>query len=153
MRESTLLVAAAGFALACSLCCAAQEKGYWRAASHTAAAITSDITISNDNISIDFFRFPLAQIRTLGPAEVSAVFDADANGSESGTLYRLSVPASMRFLHHNTLCGSEDTQWMAAYVTGRTLQVAFFSGSDSPVFTFDAISKSPDLCGTFSYAR
>ena len=41
---------------------------------------------------------------------------------------------------------------MATYVTGHTLNVAFFSGDDMPVFTFDAISKTTDLCGTFAYA-
>ncbi|MEI9968411.1 MAG: hypothetical protein WDM87_07220 [Terracidiphilus sp.] len=42
---------------------------------------------------------------------------------------------------------------MATYVTGHTLNVAFFSGDDMPVFTFDTISKSTDLCGTFGYER
>jgi hypothetical protein len=38
-------------------------------------------------------------------------------------------------------------------VSGRTLQAAFFSGPEAPVFTLDALGKSTDLCGTFSYAR
>jgi hypothetical protein len=42
---------------------------------------------------------------------------------------------------------------MATYATGRNLQVAFFSGDDMPEFTFDAISKTSALCGTFTYAR
>ena len=92
-------------------------------------------------------------IRTLKPVEVSAVFDADVSAGINGMLYRLKVPAGQRFLHKNTLCGDEDTQWMATYVTGHTLEVAFFSGDDMPVFTFDAISKSPALCGTFAYSR
>jgi hypothetical protein len=58
-----------------------------------------------------------------------------------------------RFLHKNTLCGTQDTQWMAAYVAGKSLQVAFFSGDDAPVFTFDAIAHSPNLCGTYIYVR
>jgi hypothetical protein len=53
----------------------------------------------------------------------------------------------------NTLCGGEETQWMATYVTGRTLKVAFFSGDDMPVFTFDAMQNTTTLCGTYAYGR
>jgi hypothetical protein len=132
---------------------AAQDQGGWYAASTNATSITGDIAIGKDRVSIDFISYPLASIRTLKPVEVSAVFDADVNAGISGMLYRLRVPAAQRFLHKNSLCGGEDTQWMATYVTGHTLEVAFFSGDDMPVFTFDAISKSTDLCGTFAYSR
>ena len=40
---------------------------------------------------------------------------------------------------------------MATYVSGNTLQVAFFSGSAAPVFTMDALAHSTDLCGTYTY--
>jgi hypothetical protein len=131
----------------------AQDQGAWHAASTTATTITSDIAISKERLTIDFLTYPLAPIRTLKPVEVSAVFDADVNAGINGMLYRLNIPGGQRFLHKNTLCGGENTQWMATYVTGHTLEVAFFSGDDMPVFTFDAISKSTDLCGTFAYAR
>ena len=98
-------------------------------------------------MTIDFLTFPLAPIRTLKPVEVSAVFDADVNAGISGMLYRMNVPGGQRFVHKNTLCGGEDTQWMATYVTGHTLKVAFFSGDDMPVFTFDAISKTTACAG------
>ncbi len=58
-----------------------------------------------------------------------------------------------KFLNKNSLCGGEDTQWMVTYASGKSLQLAFFSGQEAPVFTFDAISKSTNLCGTFSYAK
>ena len=131
----------------------AQDGGYWRSASKTANAITGDITISSARLTIDFSSFPLASIRKLKPVEVSAIFDADVNAGIEGALYRIHVPAERRFLHKNTLCGSEETQWMATYVTGRTLEVAFFSGDNAPVFTYEAISNSTALCGTFTYAR
>jgi len=140
-------------ALACAVSCAAQDKGYWRAASNTAESITGDIALSNSKVTIDFSGFPLVAVRALKPAEVSAVFDADVNANPSGALYRVSIPATKRFLHHNTLCGDEDTDWMATFVSGKELQVAFFSGSDSPVFTMDAISHSTALCGTYFYSR
>ena len=147
----------AGVVLACALACAAQanaqEEGFWRAASSAAASVTGDIAISDAKVTIDYWVFPATPIRSLKPVEVSAVFDADVNAGINGDLYRLRVPPDKRFLHHNTLCGSAETQWMATYVTGRTLRVAFFSGDDMPVFTFDTISNSTTLCGTYTYAR
>ena len=131
----------------------AQDGGAWIAASTNATSITNNIAISKDRLSIDYLTFPLAPIRTLKPVEVSAVFDADVNAGISGTLYKLRIPANTRFLHKSSLCGDQDTQWMATYVTGHTLKVAFFSGDDMPVFTFDAISNSTALCGTFAYSR
>ncbi len=131
----------------------AQEKGYWRAASSTAISITGDITISDAKVTINFASFPVAQIRKLEAAEVSAVFDADVNGGGSGNLYRLNISGARRFLRHNTLCGTEDVQWMVTYVVNKDLQVAFFSGSSQPVFQFDALRNSTSLCGTFTYAR
>jgi len=141
--------------LACALHSAAQkqDRGYWQAASNTAASVTGNITISETKLSINFKGFTIAPIRSLKPEEVSAVFDADVNTAGAGALYRLNVPAAQRFLHKNTLCGTEDTEWMVTYVAGKTLEVAFFSGEVEPVFTFDAIAHSPDLCGTYSYAR
>lgn len=139
--------------LTCCLSLSAQDRGYWNAASTTAKAITGDISIGGNKVAIDFSSFTLAPIRTLGPAEVAAAFDADVNAGGNGQLYRLNVPADKRFLHHNTLCGTEDTQWMATYVSGRDLQVAFFSGENAPVLSVDALANSTSLCGTFTYAR
>jgi hypothetical protein len=149
--KRTLLLAA--LALICIVPAFAQDKGYWRADNQTAKSITGDITIGDARITMNFLSWPLAQIRALKPVEISAVFDADSNVAQAGNLYRLNVAASQRFLHKNTLCGTEDTQWMATYIEGRTLHVAFFSGSNMPVFTFEAISKSTDLCGAFAYTR
>ncbi len=145
----------AAFTLA-FLCClsgAAQDNGYWRAASTNARAITGDISIGGDKVFIDFLAFRIAQARTLGPAEVAAAFDADVNAGGNGVLYHLNIPPDRRFLHHNTLCGADETQWMATYVSGRTLQVAFFSGQNPPVITIDALQNSTSLCGTFTYSR
>ncbi|HEY6490037.1 MAG: hypothetical protein WCC26_07220 [Terracidiphilus sp.] len=152
MKTCTFLPAAL-LVLASSLIATAQDKGYWRAASRTASSITGDVALSDSKLTIDFFVFPLVQARTLQPAEVSAAFDADINAGATGVLYHVTVPAARRFLHHNTLCGTEDTQWMATYVSGRNLQIAFFSGAEAPVFTLDAIADSTSLCGTFTYGR
>jgi hypothetical protein len=81
------------------------------------------------------------------------VFPSEGAAGGSGNLYRLRIPGDKRFLHKNTLCGSEDTQWMATYVVGHALHLAFFSGQKMPVFTTDAIANTTDLCGTFYYVR
>lgn len=153
IRKQLMLLAAMGLLAACCVKGAAQDQGYWRAASSTAASITGDIAISKAKVQINFSSFPLAEIRRLNPTEVSAAFDADVHTGIEGTLYRLNIPANKQFLHRNTLCGEENTQWMATYVSGRTMQVAFFSGEAEPVFTFAAISNSAALCGAYTYAR
>jgi len=153
MKYERLLCAIVGSVLVCGVSARAQEKGMWRAASSTAQSITGDIALSDEKISINFMGFVIAQIRHLEPGEVSAVFDADSSAGGSGNLYRLNIPGAKKFMHHNTLCGTEDTQWMATYVAGRTLKLAFFSGPNVPEFTLNAIANSTDLCGTFSYVR
>ena len=142
-----------GLLMASCLAGTAQEKGNWRAASATAVSITGDITISDAKVTMNFASFPVAQIRKLEAAEIGAVFDADVNASGSANLYRLNIPGSRRFLRHNTLCGTEDVQWMITYVLNKDLRVAFFSGSSEPVLQFDSLRNSTSLCGTFSYAR
>jgi hypothetical protein len=137
--------------LACSVPLAAQEKGEWSAASSNAKAITGDIGIYDNKITIALLNFPLAQIRELKPEELTAAFDADPGGA--GHLYRLGIAATQRFLKKNTLCGTEGVEWMATYVTGKSLHVAFFSNPKPPVFTFESLNNSPDLCGAFVYAR
>ena len=140
---------------ACSLSCflpaLAQEAGYWRAASTTAKHITGDVALSDEKISINFSTYWIAQIRALTPAELSAAFGADAPGS--GNLYRLSIPSDKKLLHKGTLCGGEDTQWLATYSTGRALQLAFFSTSKMPVLTTEALTNNSNLCGVFGYSR
>lgn len=152
MKNRKLLRASFACILACSLPGLAQEIGDWRPASETARSVTGDLSFSEEKLIIDFSSFTIAQIRALTPAEINAAFDGAPPGG-TGNLYRLSIPASRRFLHHNTLCGSDETQWMATYVAGRTLQLAFFSGPKMPVFTPDALDSSPNLCGTYSYTR
>ena len=150
--------AAAVLALTLSLPLIAQERGSWSPASKTAQAITGDITFSDSRMTINFFTLTIAEIRPLTPSEISAAFDtAESTGTATtGHLYRLSIPGDKRFLHKNTLCGSDETQWMATYVSGKSgkqLQIAFFSNATPPVFTIEALRDSPNLCGTFSYAR
>jgi hypothetical protein len=153
MRLRTLRRAITGSLLIYCLTVAAQEKGNWRAASNTARSITGDVALSDEKISINFSIFTMVRVRSLDKAELSAAFDADSNAEGSGSLYRLNIPAAKKFLRKNSLCGDEDSQWMATYVSGRSLQLAFFSGEQTPIFTLDAIGNSTALCGTFSYVK
>jgi hypothetical protein len=145
--------ALASFLLLCTLTLTAQEKGTWRPTSNTARSITGDVTLSDEKITINFSGFTMARIRTLENAEISAAFDADNDAPGTGSLYRLNIPGTKKFLNKNTLCGNEDTQWVVTYVSGRSLHLAFFSGQKAPVLTRDALSNSSDLCGTFLYAK
>lgn len=131
---------------------AAQEDGPWRAASTNARAITGDVVFSPMKISINFTSFTIAQIRLLKTEEVLALFNPDSPIG-GGNIFRVEIPADKRFLHHNTLCGSESTQWIVTYGQGRSLQIAFFSGATPPVLTVDALNDAPNLCGIFSYVR
>ena len=132
----------------------AQEKGYWRAASSTAKAITGDVSLGDEKLIINaFYSTTMSRARTLEAAEISSVFDADSSAGGTGSLYRLNIPAEKKFQHKNTLCGAENVHWMVAYAQGNGLQLAFFSGEKVPVFTFDAIHNSTDVCGTFTYVR
>ncbi|MDE3201040.1 MAG: hypothetical protein KGN79_08970 [Acidobacteriota bacterium] len=130
-----------------------QVQGYWQAASDTTASITGDISFGKSKLTINFVSFPLAEIRDLKPAEVSSVFDVDLNAGGIGTLFRINIPASQRFLHKNTLCGTEDTQWLVTFAQGKVLHAAFFSGPEAPVLTFDAMQNSSTHCATFLYVR
>lgn len=150
IRVSFFLLA---FALASAASAAAQDRGNWMAASGNANKITGNISIRESKLTISLLTYPIALIRNLQPAEVAAVFDADANSAGNGALYRLKIPADQRFLNKNTLCGSEQTQWMATWVSGKTLSVAFFSGDDAPLMSFEALQKSTDLCGTYTFVR
>ena len=151
MKRFSGFVAVAVFG--CVLALAAQEQGAWRAASKTARGVTGDIGFSGEKISINFASFPVAQIRELQPAEIAALFASDGTAGGSGNLFRTSIPANKKFLSKNTLCGSEETQWIASYVAGKQLQLAFFSGASMPVFTAEAMGSSANLCGTYTYGR
>ena len=152
MKLSKLLAVALALTAALP---AQQIRGTWRAASKTAQSITGDVAISLEKIQIGFTIFPISQIRPLTPAEVKAAFDLEGNVDPTGLghLYKVNISASQKFIRKNSLCGGETTEWMVAYIEGRTLHIAFFSGAKPPTFTPEAIATSTDLCGTYTYSR
>ena len=153
MNKGILVILVLSLAVAWPGTGRAQDKGYWRASSTQANKITGDIVISDGRLTINFTGYTLALIHKLSPAEMGAAFDGDTNAPGAGNLYRLNIPADKRFSHKNTLCGSEQTEWMATYATGRTLDVVFFSGGDMPVLSGEALSNSSNVCGRFTYER
>jgi hypothetical protein len=151
MKKITLL--GAGLLGACSLLASAQDKGFWHATSSNAIAITGDIVISEDKFSLNLSAFTTAEIRKLEPVEASALFNVESSAPGGGFLYRMNVPATKKFVHKNTLCGNDDTQWMATWLAGRDMHIAFFSGGKTPEMTPDALANSTDVCGLFLYGR
>ena len=139
--------------VSCTVASSAQEKGTWRPVSTTARGITGDVAFSETKIAVNFSGFTIAQIRSLTPSEIKAVFDLDGAAVGSGNLYRTSIPAEKRFLNKNTLCGSDETQWVATFVQGHNLELAFFSGASMPTLTPEAVANTTNLCGTFAYVR
>jgi hypothetical protein len=131
----------------------AQDKGFWNPQGSSARSITGDIAIAETKLQIQYVTFPMGQIRALKPEEAGALFDADVTAPGGGFLYRVAVAADRRFLHKNTLCGTDTVQWMVTWVQGRTLSVAFFSSTNPPVLTMDALGNSTDRCGIFTYSR
>lgn len=130
-----------------------QDAGYWRALSQTARSITGDLALSADRLTINFVPFTISRVRALEPSELSAAFNPDPGTTGTASLYRVDISGTRKFLHKNTLCGSEDTTWMATYASGRTLQIAFFSGGKPPVLTMEGMNNASDLCGIFTYTR
>lgn len=150
---TTRRLAALACLLTCSLACA-QEKGYWRAASKTAASTTGDLAFRETKVTINFTSFTIAQLLTVSPAQANAVFsELPASAPGSGNLYALDIAGSQQFLHRNTLCGADDTRYMLTFVSGKTLSVAFFSGAAMPKLTPEAIASTTNLCGTYTYVR
>jgi hypothetical protein len=132
---------------------AQQERGTWRPVSKTAKSITGDLIITDERLSMNFLTFPMAEIRVLKPEEVLAAFDTSDASAGVGHLFRLSIPGDRKFLHKNSLCGTEETQWMATYVSGKGMGIIFFSNAFVPVFTTEALQNNVNLCGTFSYEK
>jgi hypothetical protein len=130
-----------------------RDKGNWRAESQTARSITGDVAFTSTKIAINFSGYWIAQIRTLQPAEASAVFNVDADAAGSGNLYRLSIPGDKKFLHKSTLCGGEDVQWVVTYVEGHRLELALYSGTKMPEMTPEGVAGATNLCGVFGYVN
>jgi hypothetical protein len=157
MKARLLLALAAALFAAVPPAATAQAKtpdmGYWVPVNSSARTITGELALFPTRLTLNLINFPVAPIHALTPAEIRAVFPGETPDS-GGNLYRVRIPAAQRFLNHNTLCGTDQAEWLVTTLINRQLYVAFFSGTEMPVFTPEALEKSSDLhCGTFSYSR
>ena len=145
-------IAACLLAFSLAAAALAQDGGLWRASSQAARTITGDIAFTDHNITINFLTFTMVRVRALTTDEVLGAFP-DGGRQGAGSLYRMDISGDRKFLHKNTLCGDENVEWMAAYISGRSLTVIFFSGQKPPVLTLDGMNNATDICGTYTYVR
>lgn len=131
----------------------AQEAGLWRATSTNAKAITGDLGFGENKLILNFLQFPVSQIRPLTTDELLSVFNPDNPAAAVGHLYKLQISGDQKFLHKNSLCGSDTVEWMATAIIGRELRIAMFSGSPVPALTLDSMNNGANLCGTYTYTR
>lgn len=153
MKMASFALLGASLGLFCSSAIDAQESGNWRPASTTSKGVTGEIAFTETKIILNFSGYTVAQIRALEPAEIQSIFIGSSGQPGTGNLFRTEIPGDKRFLHKNTLCGAEEVQWIASFVSGHTLQLAMFSGATMPKFTPEAIANTPSLCGTYGYVR
>jgi hypothetical protein len=146
-------LAAALLFLSAGIAVLAQESGYWYPSSQSAADVTGPVELKANRITIEFVKIPMVQVRALTPDEALAVFDVESAVAGSGALYHLKVPAATTFVSKNTLCGHDDTGWMATWASGKVLKISFFSGEKAPVLNFVALNNSAERCGTYTYVR
>lgn len=146
-RIAALALTFAAFALP------AQEAGLWRASSTNAKSITGDIGFGENKLIINFLQFPISQIRPLTTDELLSVFNPDNPAAAVGHLYKLQIHGDQKFLHKNSLCGSDTVEWMATAIIGRELRIAMFSGGPVPALTVDSMNNGSNLCGTYTYTR
>ena len=99
MKRETFLSAIVGLVLVCCMTAAAQDQGYWRAASSTAKSITGDLALSDEKLSINLTSFTIARIRALEQAEATALFDPDGTAKGSRQSVSAIVPGEKKFLH------------------------------------------------------
>ena len=153
MKQTKLFGVILAFVLFHPVSAPAQQRGDWRASSKNAQAITGDVSLGTEKVVINLVEFPMSEIRRLTPVETKATFDLDTDPVRGGDLFRINIPATKKFLHKNSLCGADDAQWIVAYGVGRSLQLAFFTGLQMPIFTPEAIATTTNLCGIYSYNR
>ena len=153
MRSRSLLVAAFAVVFAFTLSATAQEDGPWRAASTNARAITGRYRLLSTKVHHQLHHFHHQPRSVRSKLRRSSRSSTPISPRAAAISSASTFQPIRRFLHKNTLCGSESTQWIVTYAQGRSLQVALFSGSTPPVLTVDALNDPSNLCGIFSYVR
>ena len=136
-----------------------EEPAKWVAEGTTAMAITGDIKLAPDKITIMSHDYPLTLVRDVESGQFADVARLMAVRPTSARLYKIKIPKRTKLVNGNNMCGTVDSNWMLAvysrdvYSKGRELSLAFFSGEDEPNLDYKVISTSTALCGTFGYGE
>jgi len=148
-------------ALAISFACipesTAQTSGptqrKWIAGSTTAMSITGDIKISSGKLTMVGRDYPLTLVKDIGAGQLGdAGKIVDETKPSGASLYRTKVPARVKLVKGNTICGPKDANWLLVVTQdAHSLSLAFFSGDGEP--NIATASDSTELCGTFGYFR
>lgn len=131
-------------------------NGKWIADGRTAIAITGDISISSNNLTMVGVDYQLTLVRTVDASDLRNLGKRFlvANPKEA-QLFKAKIPAHRRLINGNDICGlDKDANWILAITdfsppATHGLQLAFFAGDNEPSLYDD----SADLCGTFGYYR
>jgi uncharacterized RDD family membrane protein YckC len=131
----------------------------WMPHSDSATWVTGPILMSTTGISIKNIIYPLTLTRPLKGNELESaaqIFHLQSSQDDEGWLFRANISSATRLINDNTLCGTDDAQWLIAVVTPdgpsttRELHLMFFSGDSEPAIQ-PGLEKSSKECSSFVY--
>jgi ankyrin repeat protein len=133
----------------------------WLAAGGTAVAITGDIELAPDKITIRNKDYPLTLVREIDARHMKDVAKIMSDQPIAARLYRTKIPKDEKFNSFgNTACDDADANWVLVdnakdpYTGKPELGLAFFSGESEPDLDYKVVStKVGLLCGTFGYSQ
>lgn len=131
----------------------------WTAYSTTAMAITGDVSLDHETITLGGrHKFRIKRVRALSAAELEAMHEF--TGSEAlaeASLYKIDIPANTKLRNGNTICGrAATTRMIAARKSARgekQLVLVFFSGSRNPFFEGWRSTVNSGICGSFGFTQ
>lgn len=133
----------------------------WLAAGNTALAITGDIKLAPDKITIRNKDYPLTLVREIDARHLKDVAIIMSDQPIAARLYRTKIQKDEKFNSFgNSACDDADANWLLIdnardpYTGKPQLGLAFFSGESEPELDYKVISaKAGLLCGTFGYSQ
>lgn len=117
----------------------------WTAVSKTAMAITGDIVLSPQRLTMAGKTLPLAVAADIPAFRTSG-------GTSAARVLRVTKPADPVLRNRNRICGDAPVRWIVVWrehaFGGTNLDIAAFSSVQRPSGEDDA-----GLCGTFMYSK
>jgi len=116
-------------------------------------SITGDVKLSSGKLTMVGHNYRLMSVKDIDAEHLSAVGKiVDETKPTSARLYRTKIPAGVKLVNGNTICGPKDANWLLVVArNAHSLSLAFFSGDREP--TLPTASESSDLCAAFGYFR